>query len=84
MAGSISKAVSRAKKALHKVVARQRHKRALARAGSALKTAGKAAAAVGLVAGAAFAARSMAKRKELKVPRAFKKVVKKAVRGRGR
>ena len=83
MAGTTSKAVSRAKKAIHKVVARQRRKRAMAKAGRALKTAGKAAAAVGLVAGAAFAARSMAKRKGVKV-RAFKKVVKKAARGRGR
>ena len=54
MANAMSKAVK-------KVIARQRRKQALAKAGSALKTAGKAVAALGATAGIVIAIRAVAR-----------------------
>lgn len=76
MAGSISKAVLRARKSLDQVVAKQKRKRAMAKAGGALKTAGKAAAIVGVLAGTAYAVRAVSnKRAEVKKATTKKKRV---------
>ena len=67
MAGTMSKAISRARKSLDKVVAKQKRKHAISKAGDALKTAGKAVAIVTVLAGAAYAARAAShKRSEVK------------------
>ena len=55
MAGSMSKAITRARHSLDKAVAKQKRKHALAKAMPALKTAGKATAIVAVLAGAAYA-----------------------------
>lgn len=56
MANAISKAVK-------KIVGRQKRKHALAKAGSALKTAGKAAAVLGAMTGTALVVRAVARKR---------------------
>lgn len=62
MAGSMSKAISRARHSLDKAVAKQQRKHALAKAMPALKTAGKATAIVAVLAGAAYAVNAASKK----------------------
>jgi hypothetical protein len=76
MAGSISKALSRAKKSFEKAVQQQKRKRAMSKAGDALKTTGKAVAVLGVLAGAAYATRlASSKRRQAKRVAARKRVV---------
>ena len=63
MAGTMSKAISRAKLSLDKAVAKQKRKRALAKAAPALKTAGKAVAVLSVLAGAGWVARAVSKKR---------------------